>query len=146
MDFANAFARLPGAPKVVFRLHPADDVDSCRERLAGLAAPEGGIELSHGGGGPRTLQLQAEMRYQAGVFSTAVVEGVALGCKTFLLPLSGWTGLSSLIDAGVASLVETPETLLKMIEADSGIFKSPDAFADRLFSPWRGEVLSDFTS
>lgn len=46
---------------------------------------------------------------QVGVFSTALYEGLALGCKTILLDLPGVEYMAGLIDANMASLASSKE-------------------------------------
>ncbi len=107
--FAIELASLPGTPHILYRLHPNESADAVREaaRLSGLGPDR--FEVSIGGGGTRTMELQAAHRYQLGVFSTAVVEGLALGCETMILGIPGWSALQSLVDDGLAKLVVTPE-------------------------------------
>ncbi len=107
--FAIELASLPGTPHILYRLHPNESPDAVREaaRLSGLGPDR--FEVSIGGGGTRTMELQAAHRYQLGVFSTAVVEGLALGCETMILGIPGWSALQSLVDDGLAKLVVTPE-------------------------------------
>lgn len=50
-------------------------------------------------------KLLAESEYQAGVFSTAIFEGIDLGCKTILFSLPGIEYMDELIDAGKVDVI-----------------------------------------
>jgi len=50
-------------------------------------------------------QLLAQSEYQIGVFSTAIYEGLFLGCKTFLLELPGIEYMEDLIKANHVKLI-----------------------------------------
>jgi len=145
LDFAIAFARLPGAPKVLFRLHPADDIADNRRRVAESGLGDTQFELSYGGGGATTLNLQRCVQCQAGVYSTAVVEGVAAGAKSFIIPLPGWTYMKEMVDQGYVRVAATPEALLKFLEDDGkGARPSPDAGPiDRFFAPLRPQAVEE---
>jgi len=52
-------------------------------------------------------QLLAQSEYQIGVFSTAIYEGLSLGCKTFLLELPGIEYMEDLIKANRVTLIKS---------------------------------------
>ena len=60
-----------------------------------------------------------QARYQVGVFSTAVYEGLALGCVTLLVDLPGLEYMLPLIERGEAEHIKTPSALIERLrEAD----------------------------
>lgn len=140
LDFALRFAALPNAPKVLFRLHPGDDVARAQEKLRG--ADPARIELSTGGGGARTLEIQASSHAQIGVFSTAVVEGLACGCRTFIAPLPGRSSMTSLLDKGFGELARDPADLLHRLRTGD---RQPAAMPplDLFFAHERPEALAE---
>lgn len=145
LEFALEFSRQPGAPKTILRLHPADDVELVRMLVTGSGVGAERFEISTGGGGPRTLELQATHSVQVGAFSTAILEGAALGCRTFLIPVPGWSALSGLLEAGYARAVTTPPALLdavrQPIPAGQEHFGA-DAL-NHMFAEARPQVIAD---
>jgi hypothetical protein len=144
LEFALQFAQLPGAPDVIFRLHPQDSLEQVTALVKEAGADTTRFEVSAGGGGGLTMKLQAQVRFQAGVYSTAVVEGLVLGCRSFLIPLPGWSGLASLLGEGYADLAETPETLLSCILADDAQKESimTNSIIDRIFASEQRHVIT----
>jgi hypothetical protein len=143
LDFALAFARIPNVPKTIFRLHPSDDVREIEARVAASGINSDKFELSFGGGGPRTLELQRIYRIQVGVFSTAVLEGLALGCRTFLIPVPGWSALSGLVESGLAELAFTPEDLASLVKQPSQADSIGDVALNRIFAAENPQVIEN---
>ena len=86
--------------EVLFRLHPS-------ERPADYTIPAG-VQLSNGGS---TLELLASATYQVGVSTTALFEGMALGCRTAVANLPGHEYLEPAIAQGHALLMSHPSEL-----------------------------------
>jgi len=86
--------------EILFRLHPS-------ERAAAYTIPAG-VELSTGGS---TLDLLASATYQVGVSTTALFEGMALGCRTAVANLPGHEYLEPAIAQGHALLMTRPSQL-----------------------------------
>ncbi|MBY8829925.1 hypothetical protein [Hephaestia mangrovi] len=114
LTFAMDVARLTGAPKIIYRLHPGDDQLAC-ERMISVASDVKNFVLDRGGGAGRTLELQARAHAQLGTFSTAVLEGVALGTPTLIFPATGYS-------------------LIVPYLSDSAIVMSPGDTLERYFS------------
>lgn len=103
-DIAIEVAR--GAPdwQVIFRLHPGEEPG----RFAAELAARGGTlpaNMTLSSGEPGIFQLLAESSVQIGVFSTALIEGMALGARTLLLPLPGIDYMAPALERGDALLV-----------------------------------------
>jgi len=140
LDFAIRFSKLPGAPRVLYRLHPGDALAEMQRRLD--AEPVENLEISSGGGGARTLSLQCQAAYQVGVFSTALLEGAALGSLTFVAPLPGWTYMGEHIQAGHMKLVPSPEDLLEaVLAADVSPPRFDVGLVDAIFSGARSGAI-----
>ena len=96
--------RLPTGVELVYRPHPAEPADAAAHRRlveAGatvLAGP--GVDLH---------ALLAESRWQLGVYSTALYEGLFFGCVCFLLRAPGHELMHRLVAAGLATPVSRPE-------------------------------------
>ncbi len=103
-DIALQVARLAPEWRVIFRLHPGEEPARFAVELAARAgALPGNFTLSSGE--PGIFQLLAESAVQVGVFSTALIEGMALGGRTLLLPLPGIDYMAPVLTRGDALLV-----------------------------------------
>ncbi|MBO6104425.1 MAG: hypothetical protein J6O99_00830, partial [Methanobrevibacter sp.] len=61
-----------------------------------------------------TLGL-AKSHYQIGAFSTAIYEGLAFNCKTFIIDVPGVEYLDDLIDKDIVKRVKSSEELINYI-------------------------------
>ncbi|HEU4946795.1 MAG TPA: hypothetical protein VFT31_06560 [Kribbella sp.] len=109
---------------VVFRLHPSEHPADYQ----GLV--EGSVRLSSGPAEP-TQQLLASATYQVGVATTALFEGMVLGCRTVVARLPGWEYLEPVVQRGDAILVQDGADLAKQLPSapicgDSGAYYAPD--------------------
>ncbi|MCC7442187.1 MAG: hypothetical protein IT285_11165 [Bdellovibrionales bacterium] len=111
-DFALETARLLPDRKVVFRLHPNERLESY-ETLLNTLGPPPGFSLSHQS--PNVFALLASAEAQAGVFSTTLFEGMALGTRTILIDLPGVEYMKPVLDRGDAILVDTPEAFARRL-------------------------------
>jgi len=103
-EVALEVARLAPDWQVVFRLHPGEERGRFAAELAARAGgPPANFALS--AGAPGIFQLLAESAVQVGVFSTALIEGMALGGRTLLLPLPGIDYMAPILARGDALLV-----------------------------------------
>ena len=62
------------------------------------------------------FELFATSAFQIGVYSTALYEGIYMGCKTILVDLPGVEHLEYLYENQYAQLVDSPEACVKAIE------------------------------
>jgi hypothetical protein len=100
LNVAEAVAKEHSGLDVVFRLHPS-------ERASDYTVPAG-VRLSTSG---NTLDLLASATYQVGVSTTALFEGMALGCRTAVANLPGHEYLAPAISRGHAVLMSSPSRL-----------------------------------
>ncbi|MFI5713052.1 hypothetical protein [Kribbella sp. NPDC051620] len=99
LSYAATLASARPDLDVAFHLHPS-------ERSTDYAVPSG-VRLSSG----NTLALLAAATYQVGVSTTALFEGMLLGCRTAVANLPGHEYLDPAIARGDSVLIPTPEAL-----------------------------------
>ena len=78
---------------------------------------------------PPLYELFAESHYQIGAFSTAIYEGLAFNCKTFIIDVPGVEYLDDLIDKNIVKKVKNSEELINYLKEDEEneiIFKEYD--------------------
>ncbi|MGY4772706.1 hypothetical protein ACXC9Q_37850 [Kribbella sp. CWNU-51] len=100
LHVAESVAKEHPGLEVLYRLHPS-------ERASDYTIPPG-VQLSTGGS---TLDLLASATYQVGVSTTALFEGMALGCRTAVANLPGHEYLEPAIAQGHALLMTRPKQL-----------------------------------
>ena len=97
--------KLPPDWRIIYKLHPAESYDLmkpyCDERSARIEVV--GVD------GRSLHALLAESPIQIGVYSTAVYEGIAMGCRTYLLSLPGVEYMKYLIELNYCQLVSSVE-------------------------------------
>ncbi|WP_405064599.1 hypothetical protein OG474_20210 [Kribbella sp. NBC_01505] len=100
LNVAESVAKANPSLRVLFRLHPSEHAADYN--------PSAGVQLSTSG---NTLDLLAKATYQVGVSTTALFEGMALGCRTAVANLPGHEYLAGPIAAGHATLLAAPDHL-----------------------------------
>ena len=100
LHVAESVAKEHPSLEVLYRLHPS-------ERASDYTIPAS-VQLSTGGS---TLDLLASATYQVGVSTTALFEGMALGCRTAVANLPGHEYLEPAIAQGHALLMTRPKQL-----------------------------------
>ncbi|WP_328335136.1 hypothetical protein OHA70_15830 [Kribbella sp. NBC_00382] len=90
---------------VAFHLHPS-------ERSTDYVLPDG-VRLSAG----NTLAVLAAATYQVGVSTTALFEGMLLGCRTAVANLPGHEYLDPTIARGDSVLIPTPDALAPALDS-----------------------------
>ena len=96
---------------VIYRLHPNESLEDYAA-LAAKLSPAGlpkNFSLSHKD--PIFLDLVSQSEYLIGAFSTTLFEGLALGCKVLVLPLSGYQNVLPAIASGDLTLISNLEEL-----------------------------------
>ncbi len=63
-----------------------------------------------------TLELMMRSEFVLGVYTTALFEAFALGCKVGVLDFSGWHHIRQLVDRGDAQLIEGQKGLAKFLK------------------------------
>ena len=104
-----------GQLELVYRLHPSEGV-GWRERYPQLA--RSGIRVEEAS--TRELYAaQANADVQVGVYSTALMEGIAFGLDTLIVDLPGHEQLAFLIERGLARLAraDDPSSLIDLLQA-----------------------------
>ncbi|MFC9687687.1 hypothetical protein ACFTSF_04055 [Kribbella sp. NPDC056951] len=101
LQVAESVAKANPSLKVLFRLHPSEHPADY--------TPSPAVHLSTSG---NTLDLLAKATYQVGVSTTALFEGMALGCRTAVANLPGHEYLATPITSGHATLLTDPAELL----------------------------------
>ncbi|WP_238332221.1 hypothetical protein [Kribbella jejuensis] len=112
---AEAVAKQHPDIEVLYRLHPS-------ERSDDYTIPDN-VQLSTGGS---TLDLLATATYQVGVSTTALFEGMALGCRTAVAHLPGHEYLEPAVAKGHALLMHDPAQLTQApLCDDPGSYYAP---------------------
>ncbi len=100
--FAEQVATVAGSLKdyqLIYKLHPSEYLTWEQSRSLTKLAENPNVTII--GEGSDLYRLLAESEYQFGVFSTAVFEGVGMGCKTILFDLPGVEYMSRMVDQGL---------------------------------------------
>jgi hypothetical protein len=105
LSYAAALATARPDLDVAFHLHPS-------ERSTDYVLPDG-VRLSAG----NTLEVLASATYQVGVSTTALFEGMMLGCRTAVANLPGHEYLDPTIARGDSVLIAAPEALAPALDA-----------------------------
>jgi len=87
--------------RIIYKPHPDERLLLGNDTAVGRLFNSGAIEFAHDES-LRDIQIKAKM--QIGVFSTAILEGLEVGCKTVLLNLPGIEYMSHIIEDGRAVL------------------------------------------
>jgi hypothetical protein len=67
-----------------------------------------------------TLEMMARSEFALGVYTTALFEAFALGCKVGVLAFSGWQHIRALVERGDATLINNLAGLDEFLKANSG--------------------------
>jgi hypothetical protein len=97
----------PSAFEIVYRLHPSEGI-GWQTAYPELAQSGIRVELANENA---LYASQCAAHVQVGVYSTALLEGVAFGLETFLVELAGHEQLALLSDAGIARTVANADAL-----------------------------------
>lgn len=129
--FALRARQLVGsATKFVYKLHPAEAASSAGYSVL-LASKDGFDVIS--GQQPPLFELLARASFVVGVYSTAIYEALAFGCRVALVNLPGKQFMHDLIELGHAEVVDSPSDLAKFIQLGANTPAPP--LADDLFRP-----------
>ena len=126
---------VPASVRLIYKLHPGEWRAWRRMYPELVAANERGLIDVIEGDSPPLHDILAESRWQIGVNSTALFEGLALHCQTFILNLPGHEYMDDLLARGYATLVSHPQDLDLCYEA-------PPVDSAYMFDPnWRRNLL-----
>jgi hypothetical protein len=107
--------------EIVFRLHPSE-ARAWQRTYPELARADVRVETA----AERPLYAtQSDVDVQVGVYSTALLEGVAFGLQTYLIALPGHEQLALLTAAGIARLVPDAASLAAALRDDGGSGAEP---------------------
>ena len=67
---------------------------------------------------PPLYELFAKSNYQVGAFSTAIYEGLAFNCKTFIIDVPGVEYLDDLIEKDIVKKVKNSEELINYLKEE----------------------------
>ena len=104
-QFKNASA---DPPKLIYKLHPGERARWRTEYSELVKAADSGSIQVLDGPTPDLYQLLAAAHWQIGVYSTAIFEGLGLGCITYLVELPGIEYMEPLVKASYARVVTEP--------------------------------------
>ena len=124
----------PDALHITYRLHPSEHV-GWREAYPELARASIDVQAA------TSLPLYAVQRdsdVQVGVYSTALIEGLAFGLPTYIVALPGHEQLRVITDAGLAALVPDADALA------SALRQPPPAAAARRDAVWSPDPSGAF--
>jgi hypothetical protein len=120
--------------QICYRLHPSEHT-GWREAYPELA--RSGIEVQAATSVP-LYAAQRDADLQVGVYSTALLEGLAFGLPTYVLALPGHEQLSAITSTGPAHLVGDAETLAEAVR------QPPPAAAAESEALWAPGATSRF--
>jgi hypothetical protein len=98
---------IPPHIEIIYKLHPGE-YDRWKKEYPWLQNNNISIiDSQH----PDLYTLLSSALCQIGVYSTAIYEGLAFGCQTFLVDLPGIANMDQLLESGYAQLVTRPEEI-----------------------------------
>lgn len=98
--------RLHGKINIVYKLHPWEEINECLIQASG-----DNLLQVVSGQTPSLYDLLSTSKWLVGVYSTAIYEGIALGCIPFIVNLPGVDNMELLFQKGFAKLVNDPEEI-----------------------------------
>lgn len=108
VQFARFIALAEPGKAVALKPHPQENLSDIRDLLIEFGGAPANLTVLDPNAS--TLDLIAVSEFVLGVYSTAMFEAVALGCKVGILKLDGWRHLSVLVERGDATLIgKVPE-------------------------------------
>ena len=110
-EVALESARRRPDKRVVFRLHPDEDIQEYEQLLERAEEKPGNFSISHES--PVIFQLLAKAHTQVGVFSTTLLEGMSLGVRTIVFDLPGSEYMQPVVARGDALKVGTLDQLVE---------------------------------
>ena len=90
---------------------------------------------------PPLYELFAKSHYQIGAFSTAIYEGLAFNCKTFIIDVPGVEYLDDLIDKNIVKKVKNSEEVINYINEEKIDLQEYDK--DFFFKNYDSSIFKD---
>lgn len=126
---------------ISYRLHPSEHI-GWRETYPELARSAIEVQAAHSA---PLYAVQRDSDLQVGVYSTALLEGLAFGLPTYVLAISGHEQLRILTTTGAAQLVADADSLAKVILEPAAAAEASEALwargATARFEAFLGRVL-----
>lgn len=113
LPLALSAARALPDRQVIFRLHPSEKLSDFERLCDDAGEIPTNFELS--AREPNIFALLASADTQVGVFSTTLLEGMALGCKTAIVALPGFEYMQAVVERGDASIAQTQDGVVDAI-------------------------------
>jgi hypothetical protein len=89
--------------EIVLKLHPAELRDPKLRSVFEPLSKQENVSIAEN---DDLYDLLARAEYQVGVYSTALFEGIELGCRTLLVPLPGIEHMTRVLASGKAELLD----------------------------------------
>jgi hypothetical protein len=124
-----------GIYKIIYKLHPGEWGRAKKIYSELYEAKEQGLLEVVDTDEPALYTLFCQSRWQIGVYSTALFEGIALGCQLILADLPGVEYMVPLLRKGYAQLVKAPEEI-QFNETENAIAIREELFASDWRSNW----------
>lgn len=99
---------LPSNVHIIYKLHPGE-FDNWRSKYPWLFQSK--VQV-YDNPQAELYELLAQAKWQIGVYSTAIYEGLAFNCRTFLVDLPGIEYMGHLLASGHAKLVQKPSDII----------------------------------
>lgn len=125
---AIACAKAMTEYQVIYRLHPNEDLSSYPQNNLPL-------NFSYSHKTPMFLELVAGSEYLVGAFSTTLYEGLALGARVLVLPLTGYENMNRAIASGDVTVIESIDAIREAV-----LRAKPAENADNYYAK---EILND---
>lgn len=140
-EFAVELAKkIPADIRVIYKLHPGEYMRWKTEYKALLQAFEDGLIDVITGDEPSLYQLQAQSKWQIGVNSTALFEGMVFKCKTYIVDLPGIEDVETLINNNEFILVQKPEQIEFTYDPDELKYRTEDYFSQDTESKFKAAI------
>jgi hypothetical protein len=137
IEFARFVAAKYSKLPVVLKPHPQEDLQQIERAIDALGARPANLTVT--AVDANTIELIEESEYVIGVYSTAMFEAVALGCKVGVLKLAGYNHIAPLIHAGAIQEINRVNDLEKFFVTAKQNRNSASYFA----KPTPARVLLD---
>jgi hypothetical protein len=140
-DFAVELAKIiPADIRVIYKLHPGEIMRWKTEYQSLLQAFEQGLIDVITGDEPSLYQLMAQSKWQVGVNSTALFEGMIFKCRTYIVDLPGIEYVEALIDNNEFILVQKPEQIEFTYDRDELNYRTEEYFSQDTETKFKAAV------
>lgn len=128
IQFARFIAASVKNLEVVFKPHPQEKLEEVFAMLDGFGERPSNLRVESPNA--ETLPMIAQSEFVVGVYSTALFEAVALGCKVGVLKLDGWKHVHTLVIDGEATLIAQVSDIGKFLTTAKPSLTSKRYYAD----------------